>query len=954
MTKKLLALLSAMVLGILIFTTGCSYKDDAENTALPQDGETQKTEVDYGIKVRSNPAPDKESRALNACGDNLTWTINDDTLIISGTGDMWDFENDDEPWLDTHTYPDKVIFMDGVTGIGKFKLRTYSYSSDEFDVYIPKSVTYINPEFFKTFKTPTIESEAYTIVDDIIFSADMKELVYYPYEKAGLSYTVPESVKKIGDYAFYNPSQNASGTTYSTKLLELNLPSKLEYIGNHAFHSLCFLEELKLPDTLIGIGDYAFYDCERLEEINIPENVTYIGDCAFVACSEIESLYIPASVEKIGYWGTYSNGRDFCPSQFGKGGSWDIADFSYQLSKIEVAKNNKKYCSVDGVLFNKNKTEIIYYPQNKEGTTYTIPNSVKKIGNYAFGASPFSEITIPDSVTEIGDEAFCSSSIKNIKLSNNLKSIGARAFYDTYLDGIEFPDSLTTIGEKAFDCIIKKTVFIPKNLVNFELSSFIYDDYLSYDLASLTFDDEHPLYRSENGVIFNPDKTELIAYSTNQTDYELYYEIPYGVTKIADSAFNYCGDRYISITMPSTVTHIGDRAFSWGRKILSDLSNVKHIGEYAFSSAEFSNRHISLDSVEHIGKLAFYSTNIETVSINYETANYIDEEAFEGCQSLRTEVITTGSNEETTETALPDTQIDISNIKFKEFTKTDDYGIVYSADGTRLIKCPYDLEITNYVVPEGVLEISSNAFSSSSIQNIVLPQSLEYIGNNAFAWSNLTSITIPENVKITGDSAFTYCSNLKNAVIQADIEYMSDFLFYYCENLESVIIDEGLKYLGDYAFSGAKATNIVLPESLEYLGQQAFAYETQKINLPKNLKTIETMAFLNVKKITISDENKYFSTDEYGVIFNKDKTVLEYYPDNDINSYVIPDSVTHIKTYAFDLYKPKNLTIPKSVTRIDSQGWYNEDINVIYLGSAEDWKKIYIDTYSSFNLIVTE
>ena len=171
---------------------------------------------------------------------------------------------------------------------------------------------------------------------------------------------------------------------------------------------------LTIPDTIDGkkvtsIGQETFFKCSSLTSITIPDSVTSIGEWAFLGCSSLTSITIPNSVTSIGDRALYG-----CSS----------------LSSINVSDNNKYYCDIDGILFNKDKTEIIKYPGKKEGTAYQIPNSVTSIGDSAFRwCSNLTNIAIPDSVTSIGDEAFSYCGIlTSITIPNSVTSIGYYAF----------------------------------------------------------------------------------------------------------------------------------------------------------------------------------------------------------------------------------------------------------------------------------------------------------------------------------------------------------------------------------------------------------------------------------------------------------------------------------------------------------------------------------------------
>jgi hypothetical protein len=122
------------------------------------------------------------------------------------------------------------------------------------------------------------------------------------------------------------------------------------------------------------------------------------------------------------------------------------------LTSINVADDNPHYCSMDGVLFSKDRTTLILCPEGKQGA-YIIPNSVTSIGSSAFrGCSKLTSVTIPNSVTSIGDYAFdgCSS-LSSITIPNSVTSIGKYAFaVCSSLTSVTIGNSVTSIGECTF------------------------------------------------------------------------------------------------------------------------------------------------------------------------------------------------------------------------------------------------------------------------------------------------------------------------------------------------------------------------------------------------------------------------------------------------------------------------------------------------------------------------
>ena len=184
----------------------------------------------------------------------------------------------------------------------------------------------------------------------------------------------------------------------------------------------------------------------------------------------------------------------------------------YNLTSITVDIENENYSSENGILFNKDKTKIIRYSPGKSDSSYTIPNSVTTIDFGAFECcNNLTSITIPNSVTYIYRDAF--------RYCNNLTSV-------------TIPNSVTSIGDWAFDGC--------NNLTN------------------ITVDIENENYSSENGILFNKDKTELICFLSAKSDSS--YTIPNSVTSIGSYAFSGC-DNLTSITIPNSVTSIGIYAF---------------------------------------------------------------------------------------------------------------------------------------------------------------------------------------------------------------------------------------------------------------------------------------------------------------------------------------------------------------------------------------------------------
>ncbi len=209
---------------------------------------------------------------------------------------------------------------------------------------------------------------------------------------------IPDSVTNIDDYAFSN----------CNFLKIVKLPKNIKRISKGCFNSCEKLEEIVLPESVTIIDDYAFGYCSQLPQIKLSDNLEYLGTMAFYRCSKFNSeVYIPASVTHVG-----------CAM---------YVDTSVPAIKVDT--NNLNYCDIDGVLFTKDKTMLIEYPESKKGGTYTIPNTVTILESSAFSGNHLGSINIPNSVKEIRGGCFDAS---------------------RYLTSITIPDSVTTIGNWAF------------------------------------------------------------------------------------------------------------------------------------------------------------------------------------------------------------------------------------------------------------------------------------------------------------------------------------------------------------------------------------------------------------------------------------------------------------------------------------------------------------------------
>jgi len=281
------------------------------------------------------------------------------------------------------------------------------------------------------------------------------------------------TISGTGAMADYDGS-NMPWYSYQYEITKVVIGNSVTTIGNFAFDDCIELTSVTIPDRVTTIGEYAFSDCEKLTSVTIPDSVTAIFKYAFFYCEKLTSVTIPDSVTTISE-SVFASCRSLTSVTIGKGVT-TIAEDAFRgcisLTTITVDDANKNYSSVEGVLFNKEKNELIYYPAGKDATSYTILDSVTSIGRIAFqGCTYLESVTIPDSVTTIGEGVFIAcTALTSVTIGEAVQTIGSYAFQGcTSLASVIIPDSVTTIGNSAFyGCSELASITIPKSVMRLD------------------------------------------------------------------------------------------------------------------------------------------------------------------------------------------------------------------------------------------------------------------------------------------------------------------------------------------------------------------------------------------------------------------------------------------------------------------------------------------------------
>lgn len=531
-----------------------------------------------------------------------------------------------------------ITIPSSVTNIGD---HAFGGCGELKDLTIPSSVTSIGDSAFydcknldlvinNTERNVTVGSDAFNGCKSVTWEIiPDKESTGLKFEVSGTTAMVAKGDYSKLDTVFIPSKVKINGNVYTVtgiannafnnckSLTYVKVSGGVTNMGVATFSGCENLETVELGDGIKKISNSLFYGCASLSDINIPASVTEIDGSAFEGCASLTSIDIPANVTNIVEYAFYG-----CKN----------------LASINVDDKNTTYASVDGVLYNKEKTILIQAPRKIQGV-FTIPSGVTNIASGAFAlCEGLTGLEIPASVTSISEYAF-----ENC----------------TGLTNVTIPSSVKNIDYKVFSGCKNLDLVISNAKENVTVESGALDDCKSVTWDLLVDESESPL---KFKVL-----TEITAEVTEENCVEGSVTIPskvvidgktYSVVSIADYAFKNCKD-LTGITIPSSVVKIGTGAFqssglttielpssitSIGLSLFlgcSDLvsvkipSSVESIGENAFvSCTSLTNLELS-SSVKSIGVMAFYGCkNLDLVIDNSKDNVEVAVQAFQNCKSV--------------------------------------------------------------------------------------------------------------------------------------------------------------------------------------------------------------------------------------------------------------------------------------------------------------------------------
>ncbi len=650
------------------------------------------------------------------------------------------------------------------------------------EVVIPSSVTYNDVEYSVT----SIGGSAFygcTSLTSVTIPNSVTSIGTEAYRGCTslTSITIPYSVTSIGESVF----SSCSGLT------SITIPNSVTNIGNWAFSSCSGLTSITIPNSVTIIDSYAFANCSGLTSITFGNSVTSIGNYAFERCSGLTSIFIPASVSSI---------------------NSSVFTGCTNLSEIKVDTNNASFCSLDGVLMNKDMTSVIAFPDAKE--SFVLPASVTSLNPTIMG-SKIKSFQIDDSDTPLAltSGKFGFSNVENIYIGRNItlpSNSYSSPFSEVNIKSVVFGSKVTNIVQKLFQYSRLQSVTIPSSVKSISTSAF-------YSCSAL----------DKVNYLGNIDQWLNISFSDNPLHNK------------ADLYLN--GSPVSNITFTNVDGKIGTQLRGCTNlKIVTIANGNTSIDEYAFANCASLEKVTIPKSVITINGNAFNNcNNLDVVYYNGTLDDWF-------AMTLTANPLLYGADMYLNNTLLTNATIPSSITQI----------------GTQLRGCT---SLETVTIPVGVTAILAYAFRDcKSMTSVSVPTGVTSIGNYAFGdCISLTSVTIPSSVTNLSSSAFSGCTSLQSINFSGSANYTT---------IDGVVYDKDVTKIITYP-QAKSSTTYTYPSTITTLGGIRENSFLKRIYVPKLSSTpsINTYTF-NVGENLVAVEFEDYIGDYYtkdGVVYKK-------------------------------------------------------------------------------------
>ncbi len=401
--------------------------------------------------------------------------------------------------------------------------------------------------------------------------------------------SIPESVKGIDDEAFVesglynNPENWVDGVLYIDDHV---VDAKENVSGN-----------IKLKEGTRSIAAYAFMQCMEITSVTIPDSVKSIGECAFGQCVKLESISIGKGVETI------------ADSLFDDPWASEYIVICSSLKNISVDSENQYFTDENGILYNKDKSELIMIPTLCSQKSYVLPDSVTLIRPSAFSyCKTLENIVINNyNITSLQGVYFAGcENLETVILPYNLIDLGEQTFKFSGISHIVIPDRVTRIGQETFAyCDKLKTITLGSGISEIDGSAFA----ASYAIEQINVASGNSTFSSQEGVLFNKNKTQLIEYPYAKVSEQ--YNVPESVEIINSGAFTYSKNLQ-KLFIGKNVKIIESNNYFYGKITNEDYENREYALYdiyYEGTKSQWNQINTSNESFNHIESKVYFNSS---------------------------------------------------------------------------------------------------------------------------------------------------------------------------------------------------------------------------------------------------------------------------------------------------------------------------------------------------------
>lgn len=780
--------------------------------------------------------------------------------------------------------------------------------------------------------------------------------------------TIPAELQVIGEEAFYGCENlkrvNITDLSAWSSISFYTPCANPLYYAHDLYLNGELVRDLVIPETVsnlvygdsrCGVGDYAFYNAS-IETVTVPAAVQCIGTEAFYGCENLNRV----NITDLAAW---------CSIEFCDAGANPLACAEDLYLNGTLVKDLVLPADVVEVVYP-------YAFVNSSITSLTVPASVYRIDNMAFGGASVETIKIAEGLTEIGWFAFAETKLKEVDLPDSLDLIETGTFYgctdlktvtfgtgltnllyqafaESGITSAELPDSLSYLGSEAFmDCrslekvtfgsnldsipyrcfynTALKTVTLPKGITYVEAGAFE-----NSALTEVNFECEAvdiyesafancPLGDLELGV----NVTYVAAGSfagTNATQIKL----SASVTELSYRVFAF-NPNLVSVSIPDTMTYISETAFEND----NNLSHVLYGGTWeqweniGGKGSELMNATIHYEAIgnevtteQNCTTISFYCSICdawESVRKNNATHSFVNEVCticgFAGYWEYEADEKGTIT---ITEYTGPETEVIVPD-------KIDGLPVV-AITGTTFA---YNSKMTSVTLPAAITEIPMNAFRNcTALKTVTLDSGVTAIGEYAFAdCSSLRGIQLPDSLTFIGEGAF-FNAQLMTLTLPAKVSYIGDMAFYNCR-FSSVEIPDGITEIGMSTFENCwNLSQVTIPDSVTAICYYAFlGCAIEELTIPASVKNIQPDAFADngaLETLIFQGDQPYMYYAFEGV------QATAFYPGgNDTWDAVTGDNIRYYPCYVPEITKqPVNVTVEEGETAVASVEAYGQRLS---------------------------